>query len=353
MTSLILRIRRCLALSSKEVPPDSYREAIGRVETFFCCLIIFSFSFAFPKHNLPEKYDYIVAQDGSGNFTTIQSAIEGCKSFPYKRIRIFIKNGVYHEKVFIPSWNTQISLTGESKDSTIITYDDYFKKIDKGPNSTFYTATLLVQGNDFHAENLTIENSAGPVGQAVALAVEADRCSFINCKLLGNQDTLYVAGENGRQYFNDCYIEGTTDFIFGEATALFEKCILKIKINSYITAASTLQDAAFGFVFKNCVLTASPEVTKAFLGRPWRKYARVVFLNCIMGNFISPEGWSNWANTDNYKTAFYAEYKSNDTGANVNDRVPWSHQLSKDDADKYTLENIFSGRIEWNPLVEN
>ena len=141
-------------------------------------LSFFFVSLPFINKIITDTYDYIVAKDGTGNFTTIQSAIEACKSFPYQRIRIFIKNGVYHEKVFIPSWNTKISLIGESKDSTIITYDDYFKKIDKGPNSTFYTATVLVQGNDFHAENLTIENSAGPVGQAVALAVEADRCSF-------------------------------------------------------------------------------------------------------------------------------------------------------------------------------
>ena len=252
---------------------------------FLLCITLFSFK---PYSKFSDKYDYIVAKDGTGNFTTIQSAIEACKAFPYERIKIFIKNGVYHEKVFIPSWNTEISLIGENKDSTIITYDDYFKKIDKGRNSTFYTATVLVQGNDFHAENLTIENSAGPVGQALALAVEADRCSFLNCKLLGNQDTLYIAGENARQYFNECYIEGTTDFIFGEGTALFERCAIKIKADSYITAASTPQNVAFGFVFKNCVLTASPEVTKAFLGRPWRKYAKVVFLNCSMGNFISP-----------------------------------------------------------------
>src|SRR6185312_9765183 len=199
----------------------------GWGEVLFLCAFFF-FSFTPLKQSPQDKYDYIVAKDGTGNFTTIQSAIEACKSFPYQRIKIFIKNGVYHEKIFIPSWNTKISLTGESKDSTIITYDDYFKKINKGPNSTFYTPTMFVKGNDFHAENITVENSAGPVGQAVALAVEADRCSFLNCKLIGNQDTLYVAGENDRQYFNECYIEGTTDFIFGEATALFEKCAIKI-----------------------------------------------------------------------------------------------------------------------------
>jgi pectinesterase len=333
-----------LSMAKGLVPSQKER---GWGEAFILCAFFF-FSFTPLKQPPNNKYDYIVAKDGTGNFTTIQSAIEACKSFPYKRIRIFIKNGVYREKVFIPSWNTKISLTGENKDSTIITYNDYFKKIDKGPNSTFYTATLLVQANDFHAENITIENSAGAVGQAIALAVEADRCSFVNCKLLGNQDTLYVAGENARQYFGECYIEGTTDFIFGEATALFEKCIIKIKADSYITAASTPQNIAFGFVFKNCTLTASPEVTKAFLGRPWRKYAKVVYLNCSMGNFISPEGWANWKGTDSDKTAFYAEYKNTGEGATMKNRVIWSHQLNKEDADKYTLENIFARETNWD-----
>ncbi|HET7118859.1 MAG TPA: pectinesterase family protein [Hanamia sp.] len=318
---------------------------------FGCWMALLS---ATNTHQKPAaKYDYVVAKDGSGDFTTIQAAIEASKAFPYDRIRIFIKNGVYHEKVFIPSWNTKISLIGESKDSTIISYGDYFKKIDKGRNSTFYTSTLLVQGNDFHAENLTVENTAGPVGQAVALSLEADRCSFTNCKFLGNQDTLYLAGENDRQYFVDCYIEGTTDFIFGEATALFEKCTIRCKADSYITAASTPQGVAYGFVFKDCTIEAAPGINNVFLGRPWRKYAKVVFINSKMGSFINPEGWSNWQNTDNYKTVFYAEKNSTGAGSNKNKRVSWSHQLTEKDAEKYSLKNIFSGLDNWNPLNQN
>jgi len=317
------------------------------------CLFTGLLSFTFSKQKVSDKYDYVVAKDGSGDFTTIQSAIEACKSFPDQRIRIFIKNGTYHEKVFIPSWNTKISLIGESADSTVISYDDYFKKINKGRNSTFYTATLLVQGNDFHAENLTIENAAGPVGQALALSLEADRCSFSNCKFLGNQDTLYLAGENNRQYFIDCYIEGTTDFIFGEATSLFEKCTIKCKADSYITAASTPESVSYGFVFKNCTIEAAPGVNHVYLGRPWRKYAKVVFLNCKMGDFIKPAGWSNWQNTDNYKTVFYAERNSTGEGANKNQRVPWSHQLTEAQAEKYNVKNIFSGLKSWDPVNEN
>ena len=314
---------------------------------FCCCLGLLSFV---SKEKFNDKYDFIVAKDGSGDFTTIQSAIEASKSFPYQRIRIYIKKGIYHEKVFIPSWNTKISLVGESKDSTIITNDDYFKKINKGPNSTFYTATLLIQGNDFHAENLTVENSAGAIGQALALAVEADRCSFKNCKFLGNQDTLYLSGENARQYFTSCFIEGTTDFIFGEATALFENCIIKCKADSYITAASTPEGVSYGFVFKNCALTAAPGINKVYLGRPWRKYAKTVFINCNMGNFIAPEGWSNWAHPDSDKTTFYAEYHSSGEGARKNERVSWSHQLTNEQTEKYTMKNIFSGLQNWNPL---
>jgi pectinesterase len=317
------------------------------------CLSIGLLSFTFSKQKVDDKYDYVVAKDGSGDFTSIQAAIEACKSFPDNRIRIFIKNGVYHEKVFIPSWNNKISLIGESKDSTIISYNDYFNKINKGRNSTFYTPTLLVQGNDFHAENLTVENTSGPVGQAVALSVEADRCSFFNCKFLGNQDTLYLAGENNRQYFIDCYIEGTTDFIFGEATALFEKCIIKCKADSYITAASTPEGVAYGFVFKNCIIEAAPGVKKVFLGRPWRKYARVVFIDCKMGDFINPKGWSNWNGTENYKTVFYAERNSSGDRADKNQRVSWSHQITEAQAEKYNVKNIFSGLKNWDPVNEN
>jgi len=318
------------------------------------CLSIGLLSFTFSKQKVTDKkYDYVVAKDGSGDFTTIQSAIEACKAFPEDRISIFIKNGVYHEKVFIPSWNNKISLIGESKDSTIISYDDYFKKIDKGRNSTFYTSTLLVQGNDFHAENLTIENTSGTVGQAVALSVEADRCSFSNCKFLGNQDTVYLAGENDRQYFESCYIEGTTDFIFGEATALFEKCTIKCKADSYITAASTPEGVAYGFVFKNCTIEAAPGVKNVSLGRPWRKYANVVYINCQMGDFIKPEGWSNWQGTDSFKTAYYAESNSSGAGANKNKRVSWSHQLTQRQVENYAMKNIFSGIKSWDPLKEN
>lgn len=295
----------------------------------------------------------VVAKDGSGDFTTIQDAIYASKAFPYQRVIINIKNGIYNEKVYVYSWNTKISLIGESKENTIISFDDYFNKIDLGRNSTFHTSTLLVEGNDFIAKNLTIQNTSGPVGQAIALSVNANRCYFENVALLGYQDTLYTAGEDFKQYFKNCYIEGTTDFIFGEATVLFESCEIRSKANSYITAASTPKNLAFGYVFKNCKLTADDNVTEVYLGRPWRTYAKTVFIECDMGNHIKPEGWHNWSNKEAETSAFYAEYNCKGDGFKPKNRVPWSHQLKKSEAKKYTIERILenqsgNSKINWH-----
>jgi len=288
------------------------------------------------------NYDFVVAQDGSGNFTSIQKAIDACKAFPDSRIIIFVKNGIYKEKLQVPSCNSRLSIIGESAEKTIISYDDYFDKINRGRNSTFYTYTLLVQANDFRLENITVENTAGAVGQAVALHVEGDRCVFHNCRFLGNQDTVYAAGKFSCQYFSNCYIEGTTDFIFGEATVLFEKCEIHCKIDSYITAASTPEGKPFGFVFMNCKLTAADGVKKAYLGRPWRIYARVAYLNCEMGSFVCPEGWHNWSKPECEKTVVFAEYNNSGPGADTRQRVVWSQKLDKKEALKYNKEDIFA-----------
>jgi len=185
--------------------------------------------------------DYVVAKDGSGDYTSIQAAIDGAKSFPPERITIFIENGVYDEKVKVHAWNPKITLIGESREKTVLTHDDHFDKIDRGRNSTFFTYTLLVQANDFHARNLPVRNTAGPVGQALALRVEGDRAVFENCRFLGHQDTVYAAGEGSRQYFKDCYIEGTTDFIFGPGTAVFEDCRIHSKADSSCRARVWLE----------------------------------------------------------------------------------------------------------------
>ncbi len=312
--------------------------SIGRL--FLLLFLLFS-----GKSLIAENYDFVVAQDASGNFTSIQKAIDACKAFPDSRIIIFIKNGIYKEKLQVPSCNTRLSIIGESAEKTIITFDDYFDKINRGRNSTFYTSTLLVQANDFILENITVENTSGPVGQAVALHVEGDQCVFRNCRFLGFQDTLYAAGRFSRIFFTNCYIEGTTDFIFGEATALFEQCTICCKSDSYITAASTPEGRPFGFVFLNCKLTAADGVKKIYLGRPWRIYAKTAFLNCEMGSFVCQKGWHNWDKPDAEKTTFFAEYKNTGPGALLSKRVGWSHQLSDAEASAFAPEKILGDWI--------
>ncbi|MBB2144514.1 pectin esterase [Pedobacter sp. LMG 31464] len=290
---------------------------------------------------------FTVAKDGSGDFKTIQEAVNAVRDLSDVQVPIYIKNGVYKEKLVIPSQKSKISLIGENKDQTIITFDDYSGK--NGIN-TYTSHTVLVQGNDFKAENITFENSAGPVGQAVALHVEADRVVIKNCKILGNQDTLFPSADTSRQYYVDCYIEGTTDFIFGAATVVFERCHIHSKKNSYITAASTTQAQPFGFVFLDCKLTADPAFQKVYLGRPWRPYAKTVFIRTEMGAHILPEGWHVWNENKNHETTFYAEYGSFGPGFVKESRVSWSKQLTKKEAKQYTLANIFKGNIAWIPV---
>jgi pectinesterase len=310
----------------------------------------------------PAKYParLTVAQDGSGDYKTIQEAVNSVRDFG-QRVTIHIKKGVYHEKLVIPAWKTLITLIGEDKENTIITNNDYSGKPVAGGKdvygnekfNTFTSFTVWVQGDDFVAENLTIENTAGRVGQAVALHAEGDRCVIKNCRILGNQDTLYVTNENSRQYYKGCYIEGTTDFIFGEATAVFEGCTIKNLTDSYIAAASTTPREQFGFVFFDCKLIADNGVTKAYLGRPWRPYAKTVYIRTDIGGHILAAGWDAWKNDamfpDKEKTAYYAEYKSMGAGANVSGRVAWSHQLNDEEAKKYTVKNILGGKDNWEP----
>ncbi len=318
---------------------------------FFCCNSIIT-----AQQTYPSKFT--VAQDGSGNFKTIQEAVFAVRDLSQQKVTIFIKKGVYHEKLIIPSWKTNISLLGESTDSTIITWNDYAGKKLKTRDEflktdtlrTYTSYTVLVQGNDCSIENITIKNTAGRVGQAVALHVEGDRFAAKNCKLLANQDTLYAATENSRQYYQDCYIEGTTDFIFGEATAVFQNCIIKSLTSSFITAASTRPGHLFGFVFFNCRLIADSAATKVYLGRPWRPYSRTVYINTQMGSHIVKEGWDNWRNAANEKTVLYAEYNSAGEGANANERVKWSRQLTKKEVKKYTVKNILGGADGWEPM---
>lgn len=298
----------------------------------------------------------------NGNYKTIQEAINSIRDLGEKEVKILVKNGTYREKVIIPSWKTKIHIIGESKENTIITFDDYAGKpnpsgkdafgIDKF--STFTSYTFLVQANDISLENLTIINAAGRVGQAVALHVEGDRFAAKNCRFLGNQDTLFATDENSRQYYFNCFIEGTTDFIFGKATAVFENCTIKSLTNSYITAAATSANQTFGFVFINCKLIAADGVNKVYLGRPWRPFAKTVFIKSDLGNHVVPEGWNPWKGDamfpDKEKTALYAEYKNTGQNAGVKNRVVWAKQLTDKEAKLYSVKNILKGADTWNPL---
>ena len=289
----------------------------------------------------------VVSRDGTGNFRTLQEAIESARAFMDYTVTIYVKNGVYKEKVIVPSWVENIDIIGEDRDKTIITYDDHANINKMG---TFRTYTVKVEGSDITFKNLTIENNAAQLGQAVALHTEGDRLKFINCRILGNQDTIYTGAKFTRLYFKDCYIDGTTDFIFGPSTALFEDCIIHSKRNSYVTAASTPKEAKYGYVFKHCKLTAEPGVDKVYLGRPWRPYAYTLFIECELGKHIVPAGWHNWGKQSNEETARYMEYKNTGEGANASERVAWSKQLTKKEAEAVTVDAIFRTQSNWNPI---
>ena len=277
----------------------------------------------------------VVSRDGTGDFRTLQEAVESARAFMDYTVTIYVKNGVYKEKVIVPSWVENIDIIGEDRDKTIITYDDHANINKMG---TFRTYTVKVEGSDITFKNLTIENNAAQLGQAVALHTEGDRLKFINCRILGNQDTIYTGAKFTRLYFKDCYIDGTTDFIFGPSTALFENCMIHSKRNSYVTAASTPKEAKYGYIFKHCKLTAEPGVDKVYLGRPWRPYAYTLFIECELGKHIVPAGWHNWGKQSNEETARYMEYKNTGEGANVSERVAWSKQLTKKEAEAVTVD---------------
>ena len=315
----------------------------------------FALLFAFAQFLQAQNVPYItvtVAQDGSGQFTSIQKAINSIRDLGPDEALVKIKAGTYHEKIVIPSSKHKVTLQGESQENTIIVNDDYSGKIDalNEKMTTFNSYTLLVMGDDVKISDLTIQNTWCNKGQAVSLHVEGDRFVIKDSKILGCQDTVYTGGNHSRQYYENCYIEGTTDFIFGSATVVFKNCTIKSLANSYITAASTDQSKSYGYVFFDCKLIAKEGITKVFLGRPWRSYARTVFINTEMGSHILPEGWNPWKGDNMFpnkeKTAYYAEFGSKGDGGNVSKRVNWSHQLTKKELKNYTIEKIFG---DWNP----
>jgi pectinesterase len=319
----------------------------------------------------------VVAKDGSGEFINIQSAVDSIAENNLERVTIYVKKGVYKEKLYINK--PFITLLGEDLKETILTYDDCGNKLmDNGETmGTFRSYSTFIGGDDFIAENITFENSAGPgkiVGQALAVYVDGDRIKFRNCRFLGSQDTIFTGplppqkmeGALGggprkeeerrkvRQYYENCYICGDVDFIFGASTAVFNKCEIfskdrKMNVNGYITAASTPEDVNFGYVFIDCKLTSEAAPNTVFLGRPWRDYAAVTFINCWMGEHIIKEGWHNWNRPGVEEKVRYQEYGSNGPGANIDDRVKWSKILTSEEAKTYTIKNILSGKDNWEP----
>ena len=310
---------------------------------------------AFAALQAASPYDnadtLVVARDGTGQFRTVDEAIEVCRAFMDYHKVIFVKKGVYKEKLVIPSWLQNIEICGEDRDLTVITYDDHANiRTPERPNGmgTFRTYTIKVEGNGITFKNITIENNSARLGQAVALHTEGDRLTFINCRFLGHQDTIYTGVAGTRLFFKDCYIEGTTDFIFGPSTAWFEHCDIFCKANSYITAASTPQEITYGYIFNNCTVSCAPDVTKVYLGRPWRDYGYTLFMHCSLPAQIRPEGWHHWEE-QRKQTARYLEFENTGEGAATDKRAAWSRQLTKKEAKAVTLQNVFMHTDQWNP----
>lgn len=313
-------------------------------KNFLSSLLLFLFLFSVKG----QPFHFTVAKDGGGDFITVQEAIDAVPHLRKNRTYIYIKSGIYKEKLILGPTKTNVTFVGEDVNQTVLVYDDYASKknrfgeeIGTSGSSSFYAF-----GDGFEAENITFENAAGPVGQAVAVRVDGDKVKFVNCRFLGNQDTLYPHGKNSRQYYKNCYIEGTVDFIFGWSTAVFDECEIYCKRDGYITAASTEKDAEHGFVFKGCKIYGTAPAGSVYLGRPWRPYAKVVFIECELGDIIRPEGWHNWGSEEKEQTTFYAEYGNSGPGYQPDKRVDWANILSERDTSRYSLKNIFD---DWDP----
>ena len=307
------------------------------------------------------KYDAVVSADGSGTHTTISAAITAAPDNGTKPFTILIKPGKYEGQIIIPNNKRNVRFVGEELENTILTYGLNVQETNAATDLRFKGTGVIVLADDFRAENITFENTAGDHGQALALRVDGDRAGFKHCRLLGWQDTLMI--NNGRQYFTNCYVEGRVDFIYGSAATVFDRCEIHSKNGGHVTAANTPADHPFGFVFMNCKLTGDPNpwtnaagipaninsAPKADLGRPWRPFASVTYLNCELGDHIKPQGWNNWRNPTNELTARFAEYNSTGPGANLAARCKWAKQLTQAEAEKITVESVLSGNDIWKP----
>ena len=299
---------------------------------------------------LGAQTNLVVAPDGSAPFKTVQEAImavpAGTRENP---VLIHIKPGTYKELIYVQREKRFFHLLGEDALKTVLTFNlnANLPGPDGKPIGTFRTASTVIDADDFRAENITFENSAGPVGQALAVRVEGDRVVFRHCRFLGWQDT--ILDNRGRHYYRDCYIAGHVDFIFGGGTAFFDHCHIHCLGDGYITAASTPDNQPFGFVFSHCTITGATPDVRSYLGRPWRLYAGAIFLNTQMSEVIRPEGWHNWKKPEAEKSARYAEFNSTGPGANPDARVKWARQLSDAEAIALTSEKVLAGPDHWTP----
>lgn len=292
-----------------------------------------------------KRYRFTVSPDGKGDFTSVQEAINHVPDYSPRQFVIRIRPGVYKEQIKISQTKPFITLQGEDPLRTKLTFDLSAKT----SGDTRLSYSTYIGGSDFRAENITFENSYGTGSQAVAIYVNTDRAVFLNCRFLGWQDTLFANG--GRQFYKDCYIEGHVDFIFGNGTAVFENCTIHSKGQGYVTAHWRVNDSETnGFVFLNCKLTGAHTGNGVYLGRPWRPFGRVVFINTWMDDHVRPEGWDNWRDPAREKTARFAEYKSSGPGANPTRRVAWSRQFGAEDVKPFETTTFLRGADGWNPL---
>ncbi len=306
-----------------------------------------------PTNESESRYDFIVAKDGTGDFTTVQEAFDAVKFLQEERTLIWIKKGTYKEVLNLPAAKNNVTIIGEDAAEVILTYDNYASKIDPENGKEYGTSgssSTYIYGDSFHARNITFENSSGPVGQALAIYIGGDKASFTSCRFLGWQDTMY--GGRSRQYFKDCYIEGSTDFIFGPSTAYFDNCHLHSKGGSAITAASTEEYVTYGYVFQNCTITGTgSDITT--LGRPWRPYGAVAFLKTEMSEAIKAEGWNNWGRTENELTARYVEYNNHGAGTSTSNRVNWVRFLTPTEALDFSASNVLKTTYSNPPTTDN
>lgn len=267
------------------------------------------------------------------------------------RVIIRIRPGIYKELVYIQHEKRFFHLIGDDPRTTTVTYDLHASQPgpDGKPIGTFRTASTVIDADDFTAENITFENSAGPVGQALAVRIEGDRGVFRNCRFLGWQDTILA--NRGRQYFTNCFIAGHVDFIFGAAISFFDNCEIRCLKNGYITAASTPEEQPFGFVFSKCAITGETPEVRTYLGRPWRIHASTSFLNTKMSDVVRPEGWHDWNKPEAKETVRYSEFNSTGPGADPKARVTWARQLTASEARAMTPGKILGGWDGWNPTA--